>query len=68
MRDAAAEAYGVTPDYVLAGNGSSELIWLICLAFLGEGDTVDRVRVVQITAQNVIFEFKTKRFIKKLGK
>src|SRR5713226_8410697 len=40
LREAAAGAYGVTPEYVLAGNGSSELIWLICLAFLREGDLV----------------------------
>ncbi len=40
LREAAAGAYGVSREYVLAGNGSSELIWLICLAFLREGDTV----------------------------
>jgi histidinol-phosphate aminotransferase len=40
LRQAAAEAYGVTPAQVLAGNGSSELIWLVCLAFVQPGDAV----------------------------
>jgi histidinol-phosphate/aromatic aminotransferase/cobyric acid decarboxylase-like protein len=40
LRQAAAEAYGVSPEQVIAGNGSSELIWLICLALLSPGDTV----------------------------
>lgn len=40
LRQAAAEAYGVSPEQVVAGNGSSELIWLICLAFLKPGDAV----------------------------
>lgn len=40
VREAAAEACSVTPDHVLAGNGSSELIWLIGLAYLQPGDTV----------------------------
>jgi len=40
VRETAAEAYGVSADHVLAGNGSSELIWLVCLAYLQPGDTV----------------------------
>jgi histidinol-phosphate aminotransferase len=40
LRAAAAAAYGVGADQVVAGNGSSELIWLICLAFLRPGDLV----------------------------
>lgn len=40
LRAAAAEAYGVSPEQVIAGNGSSELIWLIALAFLQPGDSV----------------------------
>ncbi|MFI5266227.1 MAG: pyridoxal phosphate-dependent aminotransferase [Chloroflexota bacterium] len=40
LREAAAEAYGVRPEQVIAGNGSSELIWLIGLAFLEPGDRV----------------------------
>ncbi|HEY8692892.1 MAG TPA: histidinol-phosphate transaminase [Chloroflexota bacterium] len=40
LREAAAEAYGVGPEQVIAGNGSSELIWLIGLAFLEVGDGV----------------------------
>ncbi len=38
LRRAAAVTYGVGPEQVLAGNGSSELIWLVCLAYLGPGD------------------------------
>ncbi|HLY65157.1 MAG TPA: aminotransferase class I/II-fold pyridoxal phosphate-dependent enzyme [Chloroflexota bacterium] len=34
VREAAAETYGIQPEQVLAGNGSSELIWLICLAYV----------------------------------
>ncbi|MBV8083916.1 MAG: histidinol-phosphate aminotransferase family protein [Chloroflexi bacterium] len=40
LREVAARRYGVTPDMVLAGNGSSELIWLACLAYVRPGDTV----------------------------
>src|SRR5581483_6617126 len=40
LREAAAGAYGVSPEQVLAGNGSSELIWLIALAYLSPGDRV----------------------------
>ena len=40
LREVAAEVYGVRPDQVMAGNGSSELIWLIALAFLRPGDRV----------------------------
>jgi histidinol-phosphate aminotransferase len=40
LREAAAECYGVTPEHVLAGNGSSELIWLIAFAYLEPGDSV----------------------------
>ncbi len=40
LREAAAEAYGVRPEQVLAGNGSAELIWLIALAFVEAGDSV----------------------------
>lgn len=40
LRETAAEVYGVTPEHVLAGNGSSELIWLAALAYLEPGDRV----------------------------
>jgi histidinol-phosphate aminotransferase len=40
LRETAAAAYGVSPDQILAGNGSSELIWLIALAYLDARDVV----------------------------
>ncbi|MFB9263051.1 histidinol-phosphate transaminase [Bradyrhizobium erythrophlei] len=43
LRDAAASAYGVTTDHVIAGNGSSELLGLIYRAFLAPGDRVAMV-------------------------
>ncbi|MGY8663538.1 histidinol-phosphate transaminase [Bradyrhizobium sp. UFLA05-109] len=40
LREAAACAYGLSTDQVIAGNGSSELLGLIYKAFLAPGDTV----------------------------
>ncbi|RUU12756.1 histidinol-phosphate transaminase [Mesorhizobium sp. USDA-HM6] len=40
LREAAADAYGLTKDQVIAGNGSSELLGLIYRAFLNPGDGV----------------------------
>ncbi|MDX8450778.1 histidinol-phosphate transaminase [Mesorhizobium captivum] len=40
LREAAADAYGLTKDQVIAGNGSSELLGLIYKAFLAPGDSV----------------------------
>ncbi len=40
FRRAVARQIGVLPESVLAGNGSAELIWLLCLAYLDPGDTV----------------------------
>ena len=40
LRQAAVEAYGVSKDQVIAGNGSSELLGLIYRAFLVPGDSV----------------------------
>jgi threonine-phosphate decarboxylase len=39
LRAALAEALDVPPDCVLPGNGASELIWLIALAYLQRGET-----------------------------
>ncbi|MFC0804709.1 MULTISPECIES: histidinol-phosphate transaminase [Sinorhizobium] len=43
LREAAAKAYGLCRDQVIAGNGSSELLGLIYRAFLGPGDAVAMV-------------------------
>lgn len=40
LREAAADAYGLSKDHVISGNGSSELLALIYRAFLGPGDSV----------------------------
>lgn len=40
LREAAADAYDLTKDQVIAGNGSSELLGLIYRAFLAPGDSV----------------------------
>ncbi|MBO4227661.1 histidinol-phosphate transaminase [Bradyrhizobium neotropicale] len=40
LREAAAKAYGIATDHVIAGNGSSELLGLIYRAFLAPGDSV----------------------------
>ncbi|RRH91928.1 aminotransferase class I/II-fold pyridoxal phosphate-dependent enzyme, partial [Mesorhizobium tamadayense] len=40
LREAASNAYGVSKDQVIAGNGSSELLGLIYRAFLVPGDSV----------------------------
>lgn len=40
LREAAAKAYDLSRDQVIAGNGSSELLGLIYRAFLAPGDTV----------------------------
>ncbi|WP_192356978.1 histidinol-phosphate transaminase [Mesorhizobium mediterraneum] len=40
LREAASNAYGVSKDQVIAGNGSSELLGLIYRAFLAPGDSV----------------------------
>ncbi|WP_085026089.1 histidinol-phosphate transaminase [Ensifer aridi] len=43
LREAAAKAYGLGRDQVIAGNGSSELLGLIYKAFLNPGDAVAMV-------------------------
>jgi hypothetical protein len=40
LREAAADRYGVTPDQVLAGNGSDDCLTIIYRAFLSPGDRV----------------------------
>jgi cobyric acid synthase CobQ/L-threonine-O-3-phosphate decarboxylase len=46
LRAALADALQVPADHILAGNGASELIWLVSLAFLHRGD---RVLILQPT-------------------
>ncbi|WP_407151223.1 histidinol-phosphate transaminase [Bradyrhizobium sp. ORS 86] len=43
LREAAANAYGVPTNHVIAGNGSSELLGLIYKAFLVSGDRIAMV-------------------------
>ncbi len=40
LRQALAEGHGLGPEWVLPGNGASELIFLACRAFLSPGDRV----------------------------
>ncbi|MCP3392074.1 histidinol-phosphate transaminase [Bradyrhizobium sp. CCGB12] len=40
LREAAAAAYGMSADRVMAGNGSSELLSLVYRAFLAPGDSI----------------------------
>lgn len=40
VREAAADAYGVSPDMVMAVNGSDEMLRILCQACAGEGDVV----------------------------
>lgn len=38
FRRRAAELYGVEPDWILAGNGSDDLLTIVTRAFVGQGD------------------------------
>ncbi|HJZ48989.1 MAG TPA: histidinol-phosphate transaminase [Roseiflexaceae bacterium] len=38
LRQGLAERVGVTPEMVICTNGSDEMVFLLCLAFLGEGE------------------------------
>jgi histidinol-phosphate aminotransferase len=40
LRAAAADVYGVTPENVIAGNGSDELLSMVLRSFVGPGDRV----------------------------
>jgi len=38
FRQQAAEVYGVSPDWILCGNGSDDILTILTRAFVGEGD------------------------------
>ena len=38
LRQALAQRFGISPDMVICTNGSDEMVFLLCLAFLREGD------------------------------
>ncbi len=40
LRETAARVYGVTPDEILVGNGSDDLLSMLMRAFVGPGDVV----------------------------
>ena len=40
LRDKFARAFSIEPEMVLVGNGSDELLSIVCRGFLGEGDTL----------------------------
>jgi len=40
VREKAAAAYGLTADHVIVGNGSDDLLTMICRAFVGEGELI----------------------------
>ena len=40
FRRVAAELHGVTPDMILAGNGSDDLLTILTRSFVGPGDTI----------------------------
>lgn len=40
LREAASRAYGFPPDWIIAGNGSDELLSVLVRAVVGEGETV----------------------------
>lgn len=40
LREAIAEVYGLNPDRIVCGNGSDELIAMLCAAYLSHGDEV----------------------------
>src|SRR5881275_524523 len=40
FRHAAAKALGVSPDMIIAGNGSDDVLAIAMMTFLGPGDTV----------------------------
>lgn len=40
VRDKAAQVYGLKPENILVGNGSDDLLTMICRAFAGQGDLI----------------------------
>ncbi len=40
LRERLAQLHGLTPNHVIAGNGTTELIWLLGMAYLQHGDPV----------------------------
>lgn len=40
LRERLAQVHGLTPDHIIAGNGTAELIWLLGMAYLQRGDPV----------------------------
>lgn len=40
FREAAAEVFGIDPEWILAGNGSDDILTIVTRAFVGEGDRV----------------------------
>ncbi|MBI2191841.1 MAG: histidinol-phosphate transaminase [Planctomycetes bacterium] len=44
VREKAAEVYGLRPDQVIVGNGSDDLLAMVCRASAGEGDLIVQPR------------------------
>jgi len=40
LRERLAQIHGLTPDHIIVGNGTTELIWLLGMAYLRHGDPV----------------------------
>ena len=40
LRERLAQVHGLTPDHIIVGNGTAELIWLLGMAYLQRGDPV----------------------------
>lgn len=44
VREKAAAVYGLSPDQIIVGNGSDDILAMICRAFAGEGDLIVQPR------------------------